>query len=145
MSPWRYAVFDQPRLSGSNGRRAIPMMRSTAGSASSALTAAIPISPVGPVTATVSATAIASQPSYGRELPLLFALRDRRDELPTAADDLKDLRHLRAAHHGRLVGAFMSAAVVHFHVQDDDVRQVGDRRHRVGRIGVVAEQDDPGA
>ena len=35
-------------------RRAIPTIRPTAGSSSSAVTAEIPISPVGPVTATVS-------------------------------------------------------------------------------------------
>jgi hypothetical protein len=39
---------------GSNGRRPIPMILSTMGSRSSAVTAEMPISPVGPVTATVS-------------------------------------------------------------------------------------------
>src|SRR3954452_13414665 len=56
MSPWRYSVFRQPRSPGSNGRRAIPMMRSTSDASSRALSAAMPISPVGPVTATVRPT-----------------------------------------------------------------------------------------
>jgi hypothetical protein len=47
-------VFDQPCIGGSNGPRAIPRIFSTAGSRSSAVTAEMPISPVGPVTATVS-------------------------------------------------------------------------------------------
>ena len=45
-----------PARGGSNGRRAIPTMPLTAGSRSSAVTAEIPISPVGPVTATVIPT-----------------------------------------------------------------------------------------
>src|SRR5205085_11118183 len=57
-SPRRYSVFVHPRLEGSNGRRAIPTMRFTRRERSSADTRAIPRSPVGPVTATVS-------PSWG--------------------------------------------------------------------------------
>jgi hypothetical protein len=48
-------VFGFSRVAGSNGRRAMPMMRSTSGCWSSASTAEVPISPVGPVTATVNA------------------------------------------------------------------------------------------
>ena len=53
-SPWRYSVFFQPCSAGSNGRRAMPTMLFTARERSSAFTIAIPRSPVGPVTATVS-------------------------------------------------------------------------------------------
>src|SRR3954452_6606512 len=53
-SPWRYSTFFQPWLAGSNGRRAMPTMRLTRRERSSAETSAMPRSPVGPVTATVS-------------------------------------------------------------------------------------------
>ncbi|EUA90218.1 hypothetical protein I551_3255 [Mycobacterium ulcerans str. Harvey] len=43
-------------MAGSNGRRAIPTIDATAGSRSSAVTAEMPISPVGPVTATATPT-----------------------------------------------------------------------------------------
>src|SRR4051794_18654663 len=49
-SPWRYSVFCSPSEAGSNGRRAMPRMRACG---SSAFRNARPISPVGPVTATV--------------------------------------------------------------------------------------------
>src|SRR2546429_2679036 len=52
-SPCRYSVLRQPRVFGSNGRRAMPTMRFTRRERSSAETRAIPRSPVGPVTATV--------------------------------------------------------------------------------------------
>jgi hypothetical protein len=55
MSPWRYSVRVHACSAGSNGRRAIPMICSTSEACSSASTAEIPMSPVGPVTATVSA------------------------------------------------------------------------------------------
>src|SRR6478609_3200908 len=50
-SPWRYSVLTRPSEAGSNGRRAMPRMRACG---SSARRKARPISPVGPVTATVS-------------------------------------------------------------------------------------------
>src|SRR5690349_8996265 len=53
-SPSRYSVFFQPTALGSNGRRAMPTMRLTLRERSSADTSAIPRSPVGPVTVTVS-------------------------------------------------------------------------------------------
>src|SRR4051794_37040296 len=60
MSPCRYSVFCNPRLAGSNGRRAIPRMRPTCGS--SARRNARPISPVGPVTATVRSLIVKHDP-----------------------------------------------------------------------------------
>src|SRR5436305_1823489 len=56
MSPWRYSVFWSPSSAGSNGRRAIPMMRSISGSLSSRRRSARPMSPVGPVIATFRPT-----------------------------------------------------------------------------------------
>src|SRR5437763_8405570 len=56
-SPWRYSVLRQPSLFGSNGRRAMPMIFFTRRERSTACTSAIPRSPVGPVTATVSPSA----------------------------------------------------------------------------------------
>src|SRR5690349_3527786 len=53
-SPSRYSVFFQPTAFGSNGRRAMPTMRLTLRERSSADTSAMPRSPVGPVTVTVS-------------------------------------------------------------------------------------------
>src|SRR5919201_3541211 len=53
-SPWRYSVFFQPTAVGSNGRRAMPTIRLTPRERSSADTSALPRSPVGPVTVTVS-------------------------------------------------------------------------------------------
>src|SRR4051794_31863749 len=53
-SPWRYSVLRRPCSRGSNGRRAIPRTRPTLRRRSSARRNARPISPVGPVTATVS-------------------------------------------------------------------------------------------
>src|SRR4051794_39868322 len=54
-SPCRYSVRFQPWSAGSKGRRAIPTMRATprARAFSSASMNGLPISPVGPVTATV--------------------------------------------------------------------------------------------
>src|SRR3954454_14307096 len=52
-SPWTYSVLRQPREPGSNGLRAIPTMRATSPERSSASMNGLPISPVGPVTATV--------------------------------------------------------------------------------------------
>src|SRR4051812_34917410 len=60
MSPWRYSVFFKPRLAGSKGRRAMPRMRPTCGS--SARRNARPISPVGPVTATVTSLIVEHDP-----------------------------------------------------------------------------------
>src|SRR5919198_468233 len=57
-SPWWYWVFLQPASAGSNGLRAIPRTRATSRERSSAETSAIPRSPVGPVTVTVSPSAI---------------------------------------------------------------------------------------
>src|SRR5690349_16174049 len=54
MSPRRYSVFSQPGPAMSKGRLAIPITRSTSGTRSRAPMKARPISPVGPVTATVS-------------------------------------------------------------------------------------------
>src|SRR3954452_16333785 len=53
MSPWRYSVFSSPMSDGLNGRRAIPMTRSTSRAWSSWRRSARPMSPVGPVIATV--------------------------------------------------------------------------------------------
>src|SRR5262249_2805742 len=53
-SPRRYSVFSQPWPPMSNGRLAIPTTRSTSGIRSRAEMNGRPISPVGPVTATVS-------------------------------------------------------------------------------------------
>src|SRR3954452_19539775 len=53
-SPRRYSVFSQPCPARSKGRRAMPITRSTSGIRSSEEMKALPISPVGPVTATVS-------------------------------------------------------------------------------------------
>src|SRR4029079_19189381 len=53
MSPCRYSALVQPCAAGSNGLRAMPTTRSTSGCCSNALTADMPMSPVGPVTATV--------------------------------------------------------------------------------------------
>src|SRR3954454_5898948 len=61
-SPWRYSVFFQPSLAGSNGRRAIPTIFFTRRERSSPETRAIPRSPVGPVTATVSPSAAIAPP-----------------------------------------------------------------------------------
>src|SRR3954463_4240521 len=60
MSPRRYSVLRRPRLSGSNGRRAMPRMRPARGS--SAFRNARPISPVGPVTATVRSLIVEHDP-----------------------------------------------------------------------------------
>src|SRR4051794_5038087 len=53
-SPWTYSVFLSPIDSGSNGRRAIPMTFLIWGVLSSARSSGLPMSPVGPVTATLS-------------------------------------------------------------------------------------------
>src|SRR6478736_2849172 len=53
-SPRLYSVFSQPCPARSKGRRAMPITRSTSGIRSSEEMKALPISPVGPVTATVS-------------------------------------------------------------------------------------------
>src|SRR3954451_19174645 len=63
-SPWRYSVFFQPSLFGSNGRRAIPTIFFTRRERSSPETRAIPRSPVGPVTATVSPSAAIGRRLY---------------------------------------------------------------------------------
>src|SRR5262245_2791467 len=71
-SPWRYSVLTSPSDAGSNGRRAIP---STRACGSSAFRNARPISPVGPVTATVR-----SVDDNPRRLALAFHARlDRLD------------------------------------------------------------------
>src|SRR3954453_6344657 len=81
-SPCRYSVFFQPTASVSNGLRAMPMMRLTPRERSSALTRAMPRSPVGPVTVTVS-------PSVGIA-GLAWQDARRRVVLP------RDLRHHRS-------------------------------------------------
>src|SRR3712207_5942551 len=53
MSPCRYSVLRSPIACGSNGRRAIPTTRLTSRVRSIARRNGLPISPVGPVTATV--------------------------------------------------------------------------------------------
>src|SRR5581483_4299404 len=55
-SPWRYSILLQPCAEGSNGRRATPTIRPTRRSASSSGISPNPNVPVGPVTATVSAS-----------------------------------------------------------------------------------------
>src|SRR5947208_2792782 len=80
-SPWRYSVFVQPWLAGSNGRRAIPTIFFTRRERSRAETSAIPRSPVGPVTATVS--------------PLLAAIAARLYQSTTGAQ--ADADHVLAA------------------------------------------------
>src|SRR5690349_17399255 len=53
-SPWRYSVFFRPASAGSNGRRAIAKTRATSRLRSSARSSERPMSPVGPVMATVT-------------------------------------------------------------------------------------------
>src|SRR2546425_912492 len=52
-SPWRYSALRSPNEAGSNGRRAMPITRPTSRARSSARSSGLPMSPVGPVTATV--------------------------------------------------------------------------------------------
>src|SRR5918992_888943 len=82
-SPRRYSVLRSPRSAGSNGRRAIPSTRATARERSQARRNARPMSPVGPVTATVRASvAIArlSRQDHARDLALDHDVRlDRLD------------------------------------------------------------------
>jgi hypothetical protein len=52
-SPERKVIFVQPYSAGSNGRRATPTIRSTAGSSWSRAHSALPKMPVAPVMATV--------------------------------------------------------------------------------------------
>ena len=73
MSPWRYSVLRRPSAPGSNGRRAMPRMRSTWGSR--ARRKERPISPVGPVTATVWPSLIVQDDARG----LALTLHARRD------------------------------------------------------------------
>src|SRR3954453_16621310 len=78
MSPWRYSVFSSPISDGLNGRRAMPMIRSTSGALSSWRSSARPMSPVGPVIATV------------RPMPLFDPVLggvDRGDQAHVAARD----------------------------------------------------------
>src|SRR5215467_10077789 len=82
-SPWRYSVFFQPASAGSNGLRAIPTIFFTCRERSSADTSAMPRSPVGPVTVTVS-------PSVGIVEARLAGQQDAHAAL--AGDDLR--------HHG---------------------------------------------
>src|SRR5437588_2347951 len=92
-SPWRYSVFRHPRLAGSNGRRAIPTIRFTRRERSSADTRAIPRSPVGPVTATVS-------PSWGTRV--LYRVR-RPWGGPSVDRDLRAaLQHVHLVGHDRV-------------------------------------------
>src|SRR5436190_9734843 len=67
-SPWRYSVFFQRWLAGSNGRRAMPTIFFTRRDRSSAETSAIPRSPVGPVTATVSPSSAMAARLYQRDV-----------------------------------------------------------------------------
>ena len=55
MSPRRYSTFSHPSTEGSKGRRAIPTTDPTSSRLSSSAISGLPISPVGPVTATFSA------------------------------------------------------------------------------------------
>src|SRR3989442_1153085 len=97
MSPRRYSVLCQPSSLGSNGRRAIASTRETSGVASSAATNGLPISPVGPVTATVNleGLAIVERWSYpprpaggepGAPPEPLFSLDQNEFETAIAAD-----------------------------------------------------------
>src|SRR3954470_24756556 len=96
-SPWRYSVFFQPSLSGSNGRRAMPTIFFTRRERSRADTSAIPRSPVGPVTATVSPSAAIAPPvisdadGRGRPASALPGRPDRLALLVLAADQLVEL------------------------------------------------------
>ena len=58
-------AFSQPLATGSKGRRAMPITRSTSGARCSAAMNGFPISPVGPVTATVSTGPILSDGGAG--------------------------------------------------------------------------------
>src|SRR5450755_4793604 len=53
-SAWRYSVFRRPSAAGSNGRRAIARIAPTSRLRSNAGSSERPMSPVGPVIATVS-------------------------------------------------------------------------------------------
>src|SRR5919197_2150288 len=87
-SPCLYSVFFQRRSAGSNGRRAMPTMLLTVRERSRALTMAIPRSPVGPVTATVSRSAAMAGGSIpsGNVVPPLFAAP--HDVEPVADEDV---------------------------------------------------------
>src|SRR4051812_18155068 len=80
-SPRRYSVRLQPCCAGSNGRRAIPTMRPIPGERSSDRTTDLPMSPVGPVTATVS-----RRGAPGREAPGPVALEVRCRVVVLGAD-----------------------------------------------------------
>src|SRR5256714_7855799 len=102
-SPWRYSVFRRPWLAGSNGRRAMPTMRFTRRDRSSAVTSAMPRSPVGPVTATV-------RPSWATRV--LYSASVPRDVL-AVGQPVVLVRHHR-------VGAGAAAHVVALPVVDVD-------------------------
>src|SRR6478672_4428950 len=94
MSPCRYVVLVHPSRDGSNGRRAMPTIRSTAGLCSSVVTAEIPISPVGPVTATLIPTrSIFPQPPTRRTKTVTRCARRSTEKRPKATGDrLRELR-----------------------------------------------------
>src|SRR5437588_6561972 len=89
-SPCRYSVLRQPRLFGSNGRRAMPTIRFTRRERSSAETSAMPRSPVGPVTATLRPACCAMPVLYRRG-----SLKGRAVALrPSASDVLAVAEHV---------------------------------------------------
>src|SRR2546426_968026 len=87
------SVFRHLRLAGSNGRRAIPTIRFTRRERSSADTRAIPRSPVGPVTATVS-------PSWGTGV--LYRVRRPWGGPSVDRDLLAALQHVHFVGHDRV-------------------------------------------
>ena len=91
-SPRRYSVLRRPAAAGSNGRRAIATIRSTSRQRSSARSSERPMSPVGPVTATVMRLGRPAPSAAPRQL----ALGD-----PAEAPDLGGV----GAHHLQLATA----------------------------------------
>src|SRR4051794_30980926 len=84
-SPCRYSTLRQPCVAGSKGRRAMPTILSTSRERSSVRMNGLPISPVGPVTATVSPT---SAPPPGE-----LALGDAPEPADLAPVDPHPLDH----------------------------------------------------
>src|SRR5688572_11209968 len=85
-SPWRYSVLRRPSVAGSNGRRAMPRTRPTARERSQARRKARPMSPVGPVTATVSGSVAIARLSRQHHAGRLALAHDHRlDRLDHAA------------------------------------------------------------
>src|SRR3954468_9948067 len=116
-SPWRYSVFFQPSLSGSNGRRAIPTIFLTRRERSRPETRAMPRSPVGPVTATVSPSAAIAPPvisdrGKGRGWRRWARRGTPGDEAPSVprGPDHSALLALAADQHVELVGLHLVLA-----------------------------------